>query len=322
MELDRFHNDVLSLIINECDILIMFAFLFVSKRYRKIALTNKKLCDNLYELAASHGFLGILSWAHNNGCAFYENTLCLAISEGHLDIVKWAIKKNLFDKCYGPHLEYYIRSPVDDAINVAIERGHLHVLKWLYRNKYINVYDLDYFKDEYDYPATHLAALHNHLNILKWLCRIGCYCDFLILYIAASEGYLDIIIFLYNKHPQWFVEVEDGTDLNKCKDIIEWSYNKGPLMYLGDHHLDKKCKKKHCLKKNIIEAAIKHGHLHIIKWLKEKKLFRIVPNVPDDYYFMAKKYRQYMILEWFDKMNGFPSKINGFAICFKIWYDI
>src|SRR4029078_9318434 len=89
------YSDSFLLVLNKCALADMFTFLFVSKKYRSIALKNQNLRDNLSEYASINGYLGILSWAHKKQCISYEKTLCTAIYNGHLDIVIWATKNNL-----------------------------------------------------------------------------------------------------------------------------------------------------------------------------------------------------------------------------------
>ena len=42
--------------------------------------------------AASNGHLDIIKWAIDNGCEWNEETCNAAASEGHLEILKWAIE--------------------------------------------------------------------------------------------------------------------------------------------------------------------------------------------------------------------------------------
>jgi hypothetical protein len=261
----------------------MFAFLFVSKRYRKIALSNQKLCDNLYELAAStqifasssqiiwgHGYLGILSWAHNHNCAYYEDTLCTAIANGHLDIVIWTEKINFYWREY--KISVY-SNPLYNAIVKAIESNHLNVLKWLHQKGCIG-FGLCKFPVNYIY----YAARNGHLKMMIWLYNIGCTFQKDTLFAVIRIGRLDIMKWIYNIHE---------TD---------------PFYFCQHMHMFED--------KNLITETIKYGHLHILIWLKERKYFYYDRETCDFYYSFAVEHNQPHILEWFNQLEWTSGQIN------------
>jgi len=76
-------------------------------------------CLYLCETAIENGHLHILRWAIKNGYKLSYKYISLAIKYGHLHILKWVVKKGYFNICI-------------THINEAIEYGHTDIERWLH----------------------------------------------------------------------------------------------------------------------------------------------------------------------------------------------
>jgi hypothetical protein len=293
LPLDEFNDDIISLIIDKCHMQIIFLFLFVSKKFKKIAMNNQKLRDNLCELVVqqscqclSHNYLGILSWALKNDCPWNVMSVFEAIKNGNLLLLKWAYNNNCyFHKSTSYHAASYGKLDILawlrenkfpfnwGTLSAAIRKGHLDIVEWLHNNKFPWTEDiiesaindaagygyLDMIKwlFEHNYPLndsiTYHAARGKQLELLKWLHEINCPADEDTLLVAITTGYLDMIKLVY----------DNG---------FPWSEN---------------------TIKNATHEAITCGHLHVIKWLHKIKClnFNYAQNI-------ATQENQPKILKW------------------------
>lgn len=155
--------------------------------------------DSLTAHAAKYARLDILKWLAfdftpiaSNLCAYDFDTMFLeAISEGHIEIVKWYMT-DLFSAL---HLE-----PEDERLlNQAAISGQLEILKWLILDsgRYIDLNtDID------DGHVLTVAARRGRLSLVRWLVlESGQAIDVLsdggdTLEYARARGYVDVAQFL------------------------------------------------------------------------------------------------------------------------------
>ena len=100
--------------------------------------------------AARHGYLQILKYAREHGCAWDEDTCRSAAKGGYLGILQWAHKH---------HCPWDART-----CDSAAEGGHLGILQWA--RQHGCPWD--------EFTCSH-AAMGGHLNILQWARQHGCH---------------------------------------------------------------------------------------------------------------------------------------------------
>jgi len=209
ISLTDLHNDLLLLIIINCNDLSKFVLHFVSKKFRMLTLDNKnnrdlgtgvgtsfvmyfirecksnyplwgntknKLCD----LAATEGELSILKWFRFNKYEWNADTCANAALNGHLKVLKWVHQNGC------PWDE-------DTCANAALN-GHLKVLKWVHQN------GCPWNKD-----TCANAALNNHLRLLKYANQNGCSWNKVTCTNAAKNGHLDVLKYAHEKGCPWGV---------------------------------------------------------------------------------------------------------------------
>jgi hypothetical protein len=311
MELIEFDDYVLSLIINECNVSTMYDFLFISKKWRNIALQNKNLCDDLCVLAASNGHLGILSWAykrtHKSKYIFeaFEEDLDLeiftvAIFNGHLNIMEWIYPHTytLYNSCQHDliHTKHQMKKNsmrnklIVKAINNAVKQGHLHVIEWL-----CNTMNYPYNNQR----GMHYAIYGGQLNMFTWFYERGAYVTNADVYYATCRGYLNIVKMIHIKSPQ----MDCFCSSDGIHRMIDFAINNGRLNILK--WLNKKNifrNNKHCMDEDLIKTAIIKGHLYILKWLANEGLIWDCQYVRNNFYLFAFDRDQFEISEWIN--NG------------------
>lgn len=128
------------------------------------------------EVAATAGYLDLVQWYHQRGCAVNLTVFNNAAVSGNLELLKWVA--NHFDgKC--DHI----------AMSLAAMCGHLNIVQWLHEN---------YSEIDGTTNAMDLAAHNGHFEVVKWLHHNrtdGC-TDYAINE-AAKRGYWEVAVFLF-----------------------------------------------------------------------------------------------------------------------------
>lgn len=147
----------------------------------------------------------MLKWARAQGCPWDHHTIDEAASEGHLDVVEWAVE-NGCPSDSGAHKR------VDGTL--AAYYGHLAVLKWLYRN----------FEQSRDSPqwlesVCVNAALAGHVPIIEWALESGAEWKQEIFRAAAIRSRINVLDWAYrNKYPF----VKDDTCFDSSGNTRAW----------------------------------------------------------------------------------------------------
>ncbi|GMF13227.1 unnamed protein product [Phytophthora lilii] len=153
------------------------------------------------ELAARNGHLHIVEWLHlnsNGGCT--KEAMDAAAGNGHLDVVKW-LHLNRSERC------------TEGAMNRAAAYGFLNVVKWLAENRR---------EDCTTIIAARTASRVEHAfpSLLKDRYQR---CSVTALDAAASEGHLDVVVWLSARYPRArAVYAMDGAAQNGHLHVVKW----------------------------------------------------------------------------------------------------
>ncbi|AVK74620.1 Ankyrin repeat incomplete domain containing protein [Pandoravirus quercus] len=120
--------------------------------------------------AAVHGHLGILGYAHENGCPWHYGVCVAAEAYGRIDCLDYLLDKG----CLG----------FDSACTWAAREGHLQTLQWLRARDC-----------PWDADTCAAAARGGHLHVLDWLHRHGCQWDAETPKDAAFGGHLNCLAY-------------------------------------------------------------------------------------------------------------------------------
>jgi len=145
-----------------------------------------------------------------------EDTIVnLAVREGCLSLLKWAINK-----------KYPCRS---DVSHIAARQGHLHILQYIRTVK-------EFPWKEWTHFSCFFAAQGGHLEILQWLHDQECPWDKKTCQIAAQEGHLPILKWLLKEGCPWnkIDCIEAAIEYNQLV-ILQWirgSYCPWPFTFV------------------------------------------------------------------------------------------
>ncbi len=143
-------------------ILVLCLAVYNNLKLLQIAIDiGHEVIENMCEVAATYGHLGVLEFARNHNC-IWGYTFSRAAENGHLHILKWA-KKN---GCDWDHI----------TCCSAAANGQLEVLKWVKNHGC-----------PWDEYTCAFAAQDGHLECLKWARENGCPWDE-DLYIRAGQN--------------------------------------------------------------------------------------------------------------------------------------
>src|SRR2546428_294128 len=119
----------------------------------------------------------------NNWDNYKENeVLIIAIENGWLDLLKWALQKyNYSCDLYGEHLTLS-----------AAEYNQFEILKWLHEHNY----------KFHEQICSH-AAMCGNLEMLKWLTEKGCNMYEMVCGYAAKNGHFEIIKWAQQNGCKW-----------------------------------------------------------------------------------------------------------------------
>ena len=181
-------------------------------------------------IPASRGYLDILKYLHEHGCAVInEVTFSAAAGGGHMHILQWLLDE--------------VCKMSTHACAAAAEEGHLEVLKWLRENGC-----------EWNEDSCASAARTGNYDILKWLRENGCEWDYHTCLAIASRGDLEMLKWAHS----------NGCNLS----VAAASYaaeggHLDTLKYIQEQEQDIQCTDRSA------SVAASRGHLHVLKWLKE-----------------------------------------------------
>ena len=218
MDLAALHDDLKTLILfhergsNECTTNAMnFAALHGNLDIIRWLHKNRSegCTDNAINLAAAHGHLDIIKWFHNHNYVLTkDNRMDYAGMTGHLDIIKWLHNHG-------------VRNCTKWMIENTTRNGYLDIIIWLYENypEQCNGDDIMYVAIEY-----------NHIHIINWLHKQGVRgCTKWTVKHAIINGYLDMVIWLYENYPEHCndsemmhiaIEYNQLNIINWIKDIV------------------------------------------------------------------------------------------------------
>jgi hypothetical protein len=239
-------NDIWPLVFDYLSILIVYKFLFVSKKCKTIALKYEKLRVYIVRLAIAHGDLGILSWAHKNITPISKSWPCKYITPISGQPYILFVKKAYFINSLCDLDDIVIKSVGADILfkyvtNIAAASGYLDILKYLKTNK------LPIYKKIYC-----TAIANGHLSIVIW---------------ARENG------FSRYEHPKKLdsrIPCDDALRdavRRGYKDVFEWLYNEG--YRIDDHYMEDALL--HNSELNIATNAYYSRHLDILELILKKK---------------------------------------------------
>ena len=111
---------------------------------------NQWLClGEACSIAAHGGHQGVLTWLHNTGCPWGEQTSAAAAAGGHLEVLK-------FLRTAGCPWN-------EDTCAAAAREGFLEVLQWAREHQC-----------PWDERTTENAAENDHPTLLQWALEHGC----------------------------------------------------------------------------------------------------------------------------------------------------
>jgi hypothetical protein len=155
-----------------------------------------------------------------------------------------------------------------------IEKGLLLILQWMYERKY-----------HFDNKLINIAASNGHLDIVKWIYEktdnISIYNEKIISH-AANNGHLDIIKWAitdpyFTVSPFILIDAAENGHLH----ILKWAYENQQTLFKTTIY-------------SIICSIIENGHLNIFKWIQENINFDITDNLLNK----IVEHKQLHILKW------------------------
>lgn len=153
---------------------------------------QNEICD----IAATNGWLDLFTWAYERMAPYSAKTFIIAAECGHLNIIKFAVEKDLQDQLntntYTTAAEYgqleimkWMRKNCPQiqwdrwVWAQAAKKGHLAVLQWMYENT---------IKPEWDELTCSFAAWQGHIKVIDWVRSKGCPWDEYTFSYAAKDN--------------------------------------------------------------------------------------------------------------------------------------
>ncbi|KAG1710664.1 hypothetical protein DVH05_013389 [Phytophthora capsici] len=214
--------------------------------------------------AATSGSLLLLQWVWSLEFADgnHRRTLCVAVDNGHLEMVKWIMEQ---------HFAAVELPTFSINLDKAAQRDHLAVIEWLIRNEptkcCIDTAEWDAARKGQvelvkllrmrkirgcSNKAIAAAASSGHEDLVKWLHShqvsgspgnaVG---------EAVSHGFLDLAKWLRENTTETWTDVDADTACrNGHIDVVKWLH--------GNHHK---------FSANAMDMAASEGHLDVVQWL-------------------------------------------------------
>jgi len=211
--MNKLPNEILEIIFNNLTVDEKIVISQLSKRFFDINFdhVNSFICSK----AAENGHLDCLRYAHENGCAWDENT-CAVAADGHLDCLRYAHENGCAwdkDTCENAaatgHLDclrYAHENGCawdENICFIAIEYGHLDCVKYVIANTRYYYDDINYKKE-----LCKIAATNGHLECLKYIYEeiyeedLGWY----IYEVANQNGHIDCAQYIANQRRRFWNE--------------------------------------------------------------------------------------------------------------------
>jgi hypothetical protein len=155
----------------------------------------------------------------------------------------------------------------------AVKNGHLCILKFSWRVEKNNMITLKYIAN--------LAAIEGHLDIVEWLWNIGTRATKYGVNIAVANGHLDVVEWLWDKGVVVTKKGANRVALKSNLDVVKWLWKKGVTTT-----------------KRGANDAIGNGLIDITKWLLNKNISfsKHAPN-------LASSSGNLISLKWLNDMN-------------------
>lgn len=185
------------------------------------------------DIACSNGNLNMIKILDEYGYLFSEDSINGAVEFGHYNIAKF-----LYD--------IHRVEPAEFAISEAVMKGYLDIIKWLYKEKLLNVIDIN--------EVMLLACSNNKLSIVKWLedkidptqTCMDCACE---------SNAMDVAKHLYEKYNMFCTDTSfDVTASEGHIEMIEW------LTSIGNKATS-----------NAVDSCSGTNEFNGLKWLNENR---------------------------------------------------
>lgn len=220
---------------------------------------------------AEIGDLSALKWLYGLGCPYDSSAVTRACGGGHLVVLKWLL--------------YSIGCEIDSisALNRAIDGGHLEVVDYLLQLG-PNLGDWRKCPDpisDYDNGIMRAAAARGCTQIADLLYEVKFPIDSRAFGIAASNGHMEMIKWLYEKKPKMLFgsDICAGAALSGSLEILQWARRKNCFWgfkicnnaaYGGHLELLQWARENGCgWNETTCSGAATGGHLYILKWARE-----------------------------------------------------
>jgi len=191
-------------------------------------------------LASQLGHLCLIE-SQTSRLKFSRDSLVLASSNGHLDVIKWLMNQKSFHQ-----------KDIAQGINSAGKHGNLELVEWLWnKNGEVSTYHL-----------LDGAAIQGHFKIVEWL-ENNTKCGFSKFAIdcAAGNGHLDVIKFLLSNKNKGFtyLAVENAAERGHLK-VLEFLYD---ISERQGMQMQRQAQ-------GALDKAAENGFLDALKWLHSR----------------------------------------------------
>jgi hypothetical protein len=214
------------------------------------------LDDTVIDDVASKGDMEMIKWLREKGCSISSQTTINAAKGGHFELVKW-------------FHELGLDAPARVIFDAAIKRRDMMMMEWFF----------EIYNKLYATPSANKKLLYLILNKVSKVFNTG---D-----LPLIKRFMEITGFDMKAYQQGFgfggnIEVaewmhENGYIKDKVPDVYWTLARKGDLN--GILWMQKRYPLSAEIKDGMFEAAISKGHLHVMKWVVDKKL------VASDFYY-------------------------------------
>ena len=286
-----FSKDVLLLILNALkgeSVESLVPLRLSCKRFSVLIPPISDIAIRICELAAGHGFLGLLQWGRLQGARWLD-TCNEAALNGHMHVLEWAHAQgqggsqiysaaalgNQIPIIHWAKAKGYPVISKQESLSYQghnffvelVKLGNLEALKWAFENGFSSDVDLCNYAAEsgqldmlkflrsvghtWDASVTRHAASKGHFEMLKWAIGQGCPIYTGIMGCAAFSGQVEIL--------DWLVE----TQAQALDDSCVWAAARGGHLPL----LQELVKRGQTLVESISSAAVASGNLKLVQWV-------------------------------------------------------
>lgn len=205
---------------------------------------------------AREGLVGLLRWAHNEGCPVDDRVMAAAIYKERNGVVRWALtvpamtgprapttaarigRLDILQHLYVHHFPWH-----RDVCRQAALGGHREILSWL-----------RHYGCPWDALTCSHAAKGGHWDLLDWLIDQGCPYDHRTMAAVARRGDLPRLMSLRARGCPWDAATCEAAARGGHLEVLEWvRANRCPW--------DRRSPR----------AAARGGHLAVLKWLRRAR---------------------------------------------------